>query len=316
MKSKKIFWGIILIFFGTILLLENFNIIEFYWSQIWRFWPVLLILVGINTITAKSNPKIGVPIVIIFTLLLLGLLTYKGMRTCTKNKNDTVVIFEEEDEESETTTTLDSTEATTYSEDYDTRYKTAKLIINGAAGSFAINDSTTQLLDANVKGAFKKFMLKKTETDTSAIIELNNNKSYGNTFKSNKLSDIDVALNVNPLWDIEANIGAGEINLDLSNFKIDTAILKGGAAAFSVTLGNKYNHTTLTAETGVASVEIKVPELSGCRVYVNSGLSAKEFNGFNNLGKGVYETSNFKKSTNKVYINLKGGLSSFEVTRY
>lgn len=314
MKSKKIFWGIILIFFGTLLLLENFNIIEFAWSQIWRFWPVLLILIGVNIITSKTDPKIGIPIVAVFTVLVLSLFVYKGIQPNSNHKNYELNFYDNEtDEDNEIT---DSTETTSYSEDYDTRYKTAKLIINGAAGSFAINDSTNQLFDANVKGAFKKFMLKKTETDTSATIELNNNKNRSNTFKNNKLSDLEMALNLNPLWDIEANIGAGEMNLDLTNFKINNATLKGGAAAFNITLGNKFNNTTLNAETGVASVDIKVPEQSGCRINVNSGLSSKEFVGFNNLGKGVYETSNFNQSANKIYIHLKGGLSSFEVIRY
>lgn len=313
MKSKKIAWGISLLFLGTLLLLQNFEIIEFSWSQIWRFWPVLFILVGINIITAKLNPNIGVPIVSIFTVLVLGLFVYKGVQPSNEYNSDKLDLYNDNSENNEN---IDSAEASSFSEDYDTRYKTARLIINGAAGSFKLNNTTNQLFKVDIDGTFKKYMLKKTEIDTSATIELNNNKNYSNTFKNNKLSDLDISLNDNPIWDIEANIGAGEINLDVTNFKIKNLVLKGGAAAFNITLGNKLNSTTLTAETGVASVEIKVPEISGCRINVNSGLSAKEFIGFNNLGKGVYETSNFEKSTNKIYINLKGGLSSFEVKRY
>lgn len=314
MKSKKIFWGLILIFFGTLLLLENFNIIEFAWSQIWRFWPVTLILIGINIICAKTNPKIGIPLMAVFTLIVLGLLTYKGLQTPTEKQNSHFDLFgnnaEENDDE------IDTAELTKYTEDYDTRYNTATLIINGAAGTFNINDSTNQLFDADVKGSFKKFMLKKTETDTSVTLELNNNKNGNNTFKSNRLSDIDMALNVNPIWNIEANIGAGEMVLDLANYKISNATLKGGAAAFDITLGNKYKNTTLVAETGVSSVEIKLPQTSGCQINVTSGLSSKDFEGFTNLGKGLYQTPNFNKAINKININLKGGLSSFEVVRY
>lgn len=314
MRSKKIFWGIILLFLGTLLLLENFNIIEFAWSQIWRFWPVILILIGINIISAKTNPKIGIPLIAVFTVIVLGLLTYKGLQTPTEKQNYSFDFFDNNEEESDKE--LDSTELTNYTEDYDTRYKTATLIINGAAGSFSITDSTSQLFDADVKGSFKKFMLKKTETDTSATLELNNNKNNNNTFKSHRLSDIEMALNVNPIWNVEANIGAGEMVLDLSNFKISNATLKGGAAAFDITLGSKYNNTTLSAETGVSSVEIKIPQKSGCQIKVTSGLSSKDFEGFTNLGKGIYQTPNFAKASNKININLKGGLSSFEVVKY
>lgn len=314
MKSKKIFWGIILMFFGTLLLLENFNIIEFAWSQIWRFWPVVLILIGVNIISAKTNPKIGIPLVALFTIIVLGILTYKGLQTPTEKQNCNLDFFgnnADEDIDEPNTKKL-----TKYTEDYDTRYNTATLIINGAAGSFNINNSTNQLFEANVKGLFKKFMLKKTESDTGVTLELNNNKSGNNTFKSNRLSDIEMALNANPIWNIEANIGAGEMVLDLTNYKVSNAKLKGGATAFEITLGNKYKNTNLVAETGVSSVEIKVPESSGCQIFVKSGLSSKDFEGFTNFGKGLYQTPNFNKASNKINISLKGGLSRLEVIRY
>lgn len=314
MKSKKIFWGIILIFFGTLLLLENFNIIEFAWSQVWRFWPVILILIGINIISAKTNPKIGIPLIAFFTVFVLGLITYKGLQTRPEMRSNNFDFFGNDEEENANET--DTKQLTNYTEDYDTRYNTAKLIINGAAGSFNVNDSTNQLFDAEVKGSFKRFMLKKTETDTSVTLELDNNKNNNSTFKSNRLSEIEMALNVNPIWNIEANIGAGEMVLDLSTFKINKLDLKGGAASFEVTLGNKLNNTLLNAETGVASVEIKIPQTSGCQIQVSSGLSSKDFEGFTNLGNGLYQTPNFTKSINKININLKGGLSSFEVVKY
>lgn len=314
MKSRKIFWGIILVFFGTVLLLENFNVIDFAWTQVWRFWPVVLILIGINSVTSKTNSRIGVPVMAFFTVMILGILAFKGMQPSSEKQHDSFDFFNDDDNEANFD--RDSSATTNYTEDYDTRYKSAKLLINGAAGSFNISDSTIQLFDAKANGSLKKFMLKKTETDTSATLEINNSKAYNNSFKGNRISEVDMSLNVNPIWDIEANIGAGEMTLDLSNFKIRNATLKGGAASFNITLGSKFKNTTLNAETGVASVEIKVPQSVGCYINVKSGLSSKDFEGFTNLGKGVYETPNFEKSKSKIFINLKGGLSSFEVVRY
>jgi hypothetical protein len=318
MKSRKIFWGIILVFFGTILLLENFNVINFEWSQIWRFWPVILILIGINSVTAKTNPKIGIPIVAFFTILILGLLAFKGLQHNNVKHQNFFEFFNDDKDDNEDMDSLQSDSSATnkYTEEYDTRYKFATLIIKGAAGTFDISNSTNQLFDAEVKDSFKKFMVKKTESDTSATIELNNSKTNNNTFKSNRLSDVNMSLNVNPIWDLEANIGAGQLNLDLSNFKVRNVTLKGGAAAFDITLGSKFNNATLNAETGVASVKVKIPKSVGCHLNVKSGLSTKNFEGFTNLANGDYETPGFAKSATKVYINFKGGVSSFEVKRY
>jgi hypothetical protein len=49
---------------------------------------------------------------------------------------------------------------------------------------------------------------------------------------------------------------------------------------------------------------------------VDSGLSSKDFIGFIEQSDGTYETSNYGTAANKINISLKGGLASFEVTKY
>jgi hypothetical protein len=43
-KSGSLVWGIILIAFGVLFLLDQFNIDV--WDAVWRFWPVILIIWG------------------------------------------------------------------------------------------------------------------------------------------------------------------------------------------------------------------------------------------------------------------------------
>ncbi|MBP7705825.1 MAG: hypothetical protein KA243_01120 [Candidatus Aminicenantes bacterium] len=45
-KSGSLVWGVILIVFGLIFLLEQFHIDV--WDAVWRFWPVILIVWGAN----------------------------------------------------------------------------------------------------------------------------------------------------------------------------------------------------------------------------------------------------------------------------
>jgi hypothetical protein len=48
--------AIILIFLGIILLLNNFGILSWEsWSTIWRFWPLLLILGGLQLVMGRSR---------------------------------------------------------------------------------------------------------------------------------------------------------------------------------------------------------------------------------------------------------------------
>jgi membrane protein DedA with SNARE-associated domain len=61
-KSGSLVWGIILIVVGAIFLLEQFDIDVF--DQVWRFWPVILIVWGANKLwlgLKERNERGGAP---------------------------------------------------------------------------------------------------------------------------------------------------------------------------------------------------------------------------------------------------------------
>lgn len=55
-KHGSITWGLFFIFVGIIFLLSNFGVLSpIVWSHIFRFWPVIIILIGIDTILGHSD---------------------------------------------------------------------------------------------------------------------------------------------------------------------------------------------------------------------------------------------------------------------
>ena len=64
-------------------------------------------------------------------------------------------------------------------------------------------------------------------------------------------------LNPGPVWDITVEMGAGETNFDLQNFKVRNLRFEGGAASFEAKIGSKVPVTDVMVETGVASVDRK-----------------------------------------------------------
>ena len=60
MNSKNISWGLFWVVVGALLILRNFDLLcfEINWDLIFRFWPVLLIFAGINSlIRGTSNNR-------------------------------------------------------------------------------------------------------------------------------------------------------------------------------------------------------------------------------------------------------------------
>lgn len=313
MKADKIFWGLVFVFVGTIFLLENFDIIDFSWRYVWRFWPLLLIISGINIVFSNSKSKSGAVIIATITLIALAFLTFKGLEERpAEHKNWSFNFDSDEDDSSSSSKNLSN-----YSEDYDAKYKEATLNIAGGASTFKIDQGAEKLFESEIKETKNKYFLKKTDTDSTVVLDFRtkNNKTTFN-FNDEEYSTVKMKLNNNPIWDINLRMGAGEINFDLSNNKVRNVSLKGGAAEFNIKLGELYNDVNLVAETGVAEINIDIPKNVGCKIKTNTGLSSKSFKNFIKNSDGTYQTENFNTATTKINILLKGGLSDFEVTRY
>jgi hypothetical protein len=74
--------------------------------------------------------------------------------------------------------------------------------------------------------------------------------------------------------------------------------------------------TNVNVSTGMAGVHVDIPQNAACEITTSSAFSSGDFDGFNKLNDGRYETPGFSAAKNKIYIHLSGGFSGFEVKRY
>ena len=55
-ERKGFVWPLILIFVGSIFLLNNLEILPWgIWDNLWKFWPIILVLIGFNMIFGESG---------------------------------------------------------------------------------------------------------------------------------------------------------------------------------------------------------------------------------------------------------------------
>lgn len=78
MKSRDIFWGIFFILLGTLLILEKYHFIEIWWNMhdIWRLWPLILVVIGMNLISRRTEVIYKVATVLL--LLAFGYIVVYG----------------------------------------------------------------------------------------------------------------------------------------------------------------------------------------------------------------------------------------------
>lgn len=316
MKFDRIIWGVLLLFIGGVLLLDNFEIINFYWRNVWNFWPIILIILGVNMLFNKNNSQTGNIISLGILVIALSVLFVKGQEE-PNNKfwwnngvRHSIDIDGDEDNDSDD-------RKLSFSEPYISADSAKKTILNlsGGGTSFDLKGETDSLFLAEVRKRNGEFSLTKTASDSvnTLTFKMQNNKksySFGNG------TSVDVRLNTNPIYEMNLKMGAGELKFNLENYKIRTLNFDGGAAELNIKLGALLPIADVNVKTGVADVKIQIPEGSGCRIKTKTGLSSKDFTGFTKISEGVYETPNYQSAANKIYINFEGGISSFEVDRY
>jgi len=306
MKFRNIFWGVILIFIGVLFILQNLHFIHFDWMNLWRLWPVVLVLWGVSILPASSWIKL------VLTLLVLGASIF-FMVDQTSHWDDYQSRTEWwHDWNREDKTTIDQY----FDVPFEDSVSEATLVLDAAAGAFLINETTDQLLEFDKRGSWNNYsyLVKKLDDKTEVMIEPEGDKIR--IRKGNNKNDINISLNNYPIWEINMDVGASAMDIDLTPYKVKKLDIDGGAAAFEIRLGDKYPETHVSIDAGASSIEIKIPETSGCDLQTSSVLSGRDINGFEKIDYGHYKTENFDNASHKIFINIDAAVSSYSVTRY
>lgn len=289
-------------FVGMLFLLQNFDVIHFAWRSLWRLWPVVLILWGVSIIPTNNWIKTGLVVII-----LSGTVFFMVNQSVKWNNDDNYSFETWEDD-------YDSNTDQVYTLTYEDSIPSAKLTLEAAAGSFIIKSFTDNLLDFETRGGKVKYNynLSKTDSLTTIRIEPDNIKFQGRESKH----EVMLNLNQDPRWELNFEVGASAMDLDLSEYKISSLDIEGGAASFKIKLGDALAETNVNIEAGASSIEILVPESSGCEVKISSVLTDRKLEGFEKTDRGLYRTSNFEEAQNKIYLNVEAAVSSYSIIRY
>jgi len=188
------------------------------------------------------------------------------------------------------------------------------LNLDATAGTFYISGATDDLVDIVKSGDFGNYSLTSVSGSNLKVFNLTlENARAHDTIKKNK---VNIKLNPTPCWSLKLNVGAADLDIDLMNYKIDTASINAGASTIKIRVGDRSERTNLIFDAGASSIEVEIPEKAGCRITSDSFLVSKNFKDFDEKENHTYETSNFNNAITKIYITAKITVSSFHVNRY
>lgn len=302
----KFSFGLIVIFFGLMILLERLGVLDFSWSAALYYWPVLIILVGVNVALPANRwgriTSLGV------TLVLLGFLAYQGIYSEEKYSRSF----------SRISPSLPQDSVSRLYADYTAEIQRSYLKISGGAISFELADTTDKLVDIHTYGIADSYGFSSSVNADRADLAFQQKK--GASIKGRGLSSKNravFALNPSPVWEVDVELGAGAADLDLSAFKVKKVRIKGGVSSVDLKLGMPVDgHSQIDYEGGVSSLSISIPKAAGCRIEAESALSSLNFPGFDKQQDGVFISRGYQEATLFFEIRLENGLSSVQVHRY
>lgn len=313
MKPARFFYSFFLISTGTLFLLSNFGIIS-YFRVTTEIWPVILILWGLSSIINNQIFKNIIASIsgIIASVILAGFIIDKS-----PDSESLDIIIDNKEQSYNKVDTL--------SIPYDsTIVKPANLNIDAGAAVISIKGGGTDHLlmlkryinsDSSEKYPQSTFKMLKKVFDGTHTIDL----EFGTgieIFKHNVLQTSEIRLHPNTLWNINLQGGASMSTLDLSDYKIQSVSLESGVSSVYLKLGNLQQSTKVRFEGGMSTFTAEIPESAGCRIHNESGLSANDFEGFNEISENVYETPGFSKAKQIIEMNIESGVSTIKVKRY
>lgn len=328
MKRDRLFTGLLLLGIGILFLLNNFNVIDFHWGNIINLWPLFLIIAGVNIVFPHYNSPGATGVKVLVFLAVFAIVIYRGMMPAdhhfwNRNFNSNNFNYDrddndDDDDDKKGRKLLKVEGSSTYNEPYTPAVKVASLYLRGGGATYNLHDTTAQLFNAATQELSGRFLFNTTATDSGKTINftMHNGKNSFN-WDNDKSSEATIKLNPNPEWNIDFAAGASKMDMDFTKFKVKNLHVKGGATSMDVKLGQPVaGNTMVDISTGVSEVNISVPANAACHINSKMGLSSRSFDGFQSTGDNQYETTGFAAAPKKIYINLKGGISDFNVKRY
>lgn len=306
MNLGKISLGLMVIFTGVFILLGNLGILTFNWSAVVYFWPVFIILAGINLLLPKKME--GQILSVMATVIVLLFFAYQGLKHV-----DNAWIRSEKKE-----IVLDNEELSLLSQEYNADIAYAELEISGGAVEYTLGGVSPKLIDIEAYSAGSRFSLSSKLLGDKVELDFTQKGSGKITQKGFKAENkAKIRLNKNPIWDIKLEIGAGAANFDLTSFKVRKLKIEGGVSSVKVKMGVPVDGlSTIDFEGGISSLDIEVPAQVGCIIYAESALSSLSFPGFTKQTDGSYQSDNYTGASKRIEVKLENGLSSIKVNRY
>jgi hypothetical protein len=288
-RYPSLVWPILLITTGAIFLLSNLGLLEVNFWELWRLWPVLLILAGLEIILGRRS-FLGNLIVLILTIAVVAgvviFLITAPDALAPSGTGGVARIVEP----------LEGLELASLKVDFGAGQLDVGALIDSSSlieGEMDLASEHRPTWEIDRKG------------DRADMVLAYERGFEGWNWRGGDAWDLRLSDEVG--FSLDVDVGAGDATIDLTGLDVRDLNVNAGAGQTTVTLPEEGDFSA-TVDSGVGGLVLEIPATMAARVQVDRGLSALDVSRRFEKEDDVYLTDDWGRNQNRVDLKIDMGV--------
>jgi len=286
-------WGILLVFLGVVFLLQTLDVVPWgLWATLWRFWPVLIIIIGLGILLRRYNLWLVSLLILAILGACLGIAIWQygaPAGIVTRSYSEPVADIEH-----------------------------AQIEVNFTAGSISIDslpsDSPNFVeADSDVRNRDGSMNVDFHQQDGEGRLYLSTERANRRFWGEDGVRwEVRFTRNIPLTLNIKS--AASNMGLVLSQLKVTELRLDVDAGNCKVTMPSSTGTTHAYIKADVANIELTIPEGVAAKIKVDTDLSAFDVDESRFPKPGDYYISDhFDTAQNRIYLEIDSDVGRVEV---
>jgi hypothetical protein len=303
-RSSSVVGPLLLIGFGCLALMWKW-LPDFYpWPVLWKYWPLLLILVGAGMFwdrAQKRSDPAGAPSFpvgsTIGTVAFLAILAFLLLHGHAYARRDWVNASAGSGHRGHESEVVDRKEA-----------KAVRMSVHMPAGELHIEGGAQRLMEADFYQGASWSAPSVEYSVESGIGSLSVSQESSNHLMTNSDNLWKMKVNNEVPLELEVDVGAGRSDLNLAKVDLTRLEVNIGAGQANVDLtGERGKDLQAQIHGGVGEAVVKLPKNVGVVAIVHGGLGSIDVRGLKDED-GQYVNAAYGKAPNTIHLTVEGGI--------
>ncbi|MCC7358606.1 MAG: hypothetical protein IT317_03965 [Anaerolineales bacterium] len=296
-RRPGLFWPLILIGLGALLLLQNLGYLPAgLWAALAQLWPVVFILLGLDLLVGRRSSAGAAAVLVVGVVVVIGALTWAALRAQQLPAGAPQTLAQPP----QGAATLDVT-------------------ITFDAGELSLSalGPSADALEGEVTNGPGESADLSYRVDNGGVGRLTldqRGEALLLPFLAARNATAVWAVRLSPSLPLELDVttGAGRTMLDLTGLEVQTLTLRAGVGETSVTFPSA-GALTAVLTTGVGNTTLTLPEGLAARLTVRSGLTNLTVPARFSRADNVYTTSGFDTDGDYLDLELNAGIGNVTI---